>query len=694
MQKQYYKQFDSLRFLAMLAIIFYHYMKSALPGGFLAVEFFFIISGYFITRKMTDQYELDQPMHLGTTFLKRLWHLFVPMVFMVVMVLLYLLIFRFDLLTNTLWPVLSSLGFFNNWYQVAAGASYFEEFLHPSTFTHLWYLGVYAQLILFWPIFYRLLLPICRHKKMRLGVTLGLCVLSAVIMAFLFVPGQDPTRVYYGTDTRFMSFGLGAALAIFQDFVAYKEIKKQIQPWLKGLVAFVLLVLLYVLMGFMQDGATFTYYGGMFLFDLLAVGALAFLLEEHWLSKILSFKPLVWLGKRTYMVYLWYYPIYILCYMGAKTQNLFTKNIYLQVLFIFLLAIVTYVMVDLKTFQIPFFKSAQWGGVREELAKLVSPTTPLYQKVLFWAWTLCLLGSGIVLAVAPSQDRHLAEQQNSAKTQPSVTQEAKQAASAKQAKQADSMDLVDLEVEEHIAGLSDAYATLFTNLSVEEASFAYHSAVTFIGDSLTLGMRDATRALFPKAYIDGEVGRQMVQVQNVASSLAAAGELAPNVVINMGANGGFSVDQVKNLIETIGENKEIYFVNTHVNRPWRDEVNNVLKEAIKDAGKHVHLVDWYAYYQKNVDPATWLTPDAVHFEFEGQKHWLDLLIKEMAKSQPEKVKELAKNFKKRPEKTSSTESSTAPEAASNEAGESSGADKDQAESNQAAVNSGQDHSNE
>lgn len=634
MEKRYYKQFDSVRFLAMLFIVSYHYLTHRWPGGFLAVNIFFILSGFFVTRKLEESYESEGSMQLGSTFLRRLKKLFLPMLVVVALSLSYLLLFRFDLLTNALGQVLSSFFFVNNWYQINSGGSYFDEFLHPSVFTHLWYLSVYAQLILFWPLLYRLARPFLERRRHRALGTLVLTLVSALLLALLFQPGTDPTRVYYGTDTRFMSFGWGALLAIVEPSETFHAQMERLWPGLRGLVALVLCGVLGLLMATLPANAIFTYYGGMLLFDVVGVLAVAFLLEEHWLSRLLAFKPLVALGQCTFLAYLWYYPIYIVFYMGAKTQNIFTQTFPLQLLLLYILAILTRFGLQ-KAKNLPIFQPArdEDGKInwQAEGQRAIAKTTPLLTRILFWVFTMSLLLGGVALAVAPKAARQT-DATKAAQEQAKVNESKNQTAlQANQKGKTGNEKKVMKEFLDYQKKFDKNKKALYEHISPAEGALAYQEPITFIGDSLTLGMSPAIRTIFPKAYIDAAVGRHTNDVQVVAQGLAEAKQLAPTVVINMGANGGFTLAQVKTLLETLGKDRQIYLVNTHVNRPWRDDVNRVLKQAAEEAGEHVHLIDWAGYYQNNVQN-DWLTPDQVHLEFPGYRAWLTLLVQNVSQS--------------------------------------------------------------
>ena len=123
----------------------------------------------------------------------------------------YLLLFRQQLLVNIGINLTTSLLFVNNWQQILSGSSYFANMLHPSLTTHYWYIAVYMQFMVIWPLFFKVSRRFTKTKWQSGLVMLAAALLSGILMAIVFTPGEDPSRVYYGTDTRFFSIALGGA---------------------------------------------------------------------------------------------------------------------------------------------------------------------------------------------------------------------------------------------------------------------------------------------------------------------------------------------------------------------------------------------------------------------------------------------------------------------------------------------------
>lgn len=618
MNKQRFKAVDSLRFLSIIAIIFYHYTKYLWPGGFLAVDIFFVISGYFLTRSLLRQGHSQESIPILLPFLKRIRKLAFPMLFVMGVCLTGILLFRQDLLVNLGQMFFSSLLFVNNWVQISNGSSYFAEMLHPSLFTHLWYLSVYVQFILFWPILFRFILQKLKNYRWQIYFVLALIALSFISMIVLFQPGQDPTRVYYGTDTRAFTFLIGALMAYIDLpglLLTYMEDHKWYMIDGLNLMTLTAIIALFKLM---TDNGTFTYWGGMLVFDLCVAVFLAGIMQEKsLLGRLFAFKPIVYLGQRSYPMYLWYYPIFILFHMSAQNRNWLTANIGLQVVLIILLGVLTYELIVNKRWTAPVFNQAPGTSVRlfTGLKNVFSKQGPYLEKIVFAFFALIYLCSATALALSPSAE-NMSVQEKQAQEQ----QEKMKALNEQRAKQEAELNK---GFENYQSQLTDEQKAYQAGLDEKTLKKAFALPVTFIGDSLTVGVSEAIYSVFPQAIVDAQVGRQLYDSQPVVEQLKANQQLADTVVVDLGANGPFTKAQLDEFLAAIGSDKEIYLVNTHVDRPWRDQVNQLLAQAAEEGGDNIHLVDWANYYATNNN--NWLGEDGVHFNQAGILAWINFV---------------------------------------------------------------------
>lgn len=216
-KSRYIPALDGLRTLAVVAVVLYHLNLTWAQGGLLGVTIFFVLSGYLITRLLLNEVAKTGHIDLKSFWIRRIRRL-VPAVVTVVFVTCALCtIFNHVMLTKMRPDILPSLLFFNNWWQIAQNVSYFNALGDPSPLTHFWSLAIEEQFYLIWPPLLFAMVSMHVSKPNTRRVVLGLAAVSTIAMMVLYNPAADPSRVYYGTDTRVFSLLLGAWMAFIPD---------------------------------------------------------------------------------------------------------------------------------------------------------------------------------------------------------------------------------------------------------------------------------------------------------------------------------------------------------------------------------------------------------------------------------------------------------------------------------------------
>ena len=311
----YQPALDGLRALAVLGVLLYHARVSWAPGGFLGVDAFFVLSGFLITSLLVDEWRKHGRIDLKAFWARRARRLLPALVLVVFAVGMYaLFVARPDELDRIRGDAFGSLLYVANWRQLFE-SSYFAQLATPSPLRHTWSLGIEEQWYLVWPIALLLAFRFANGRRwIVIGATAALAIGSALLMAVLF-DASDPSRVYYGTDTRAQALLVGAALALLVMRPRRRPRQVSATTGMIGLEVVGIIAVVYLgwLWTHVADTTTWMYTGG-FLVEALAVAALIAAATRPYspvLGPLLSIAPLRAIGRISYGVYLWHWPVYV-----------------------------------------------------------------------------------------------------------------------------------------------------------------------------------------------------------------------------------------------------------------------------------------------------------------------------------------------------------------------------------------------
>ena len=562
---RYVPALDGLRAFAVLAVIAYHMKMNWAPGGLLGVTMFFVLSGYLITGLLLKEYDDTGTISLAGFWMRRVRRIIPAVVFAVFGIAFLCTIFDHVLLTKMRPDVLPSLLFFNNWWQIFHNVSYFAALGEPSPLTHFWSLSIEEQFYLIWPVALLICMKFNVSKSTMMKGTAVLALLSAIEMIVLFDPAADPSRVYYGTDTRAFSLLIGALLAFVWPYQKLTvRSGERMTPTgrlafnIVGIVAVVgLLIMIAVTNGF----APFIYRGGLLLCSLLTAAAIAVMVHPiSWIGKFFELKPLVWIGKLSYSMYLWHYPIILLMTPNNLVGDAPIWLRLIQLVVIFGASALSYYVVEnpirhgaigriIGDFRSGQYTVGSWVGAH------VVPTAIV--AVFF----LVPLGG---LALVPDQQavNNIEVMQGSSATE----------------------------------GASDSGESANSDES-QAAGEASENAfnILLLGDSVpaSLDGYGVFYEVFPKGHIDAVKNRYFGEAIELYKWYAEQNMVGDVVVIALGTNGVVTDGDVDDLMKEIGSDKHVWFVNTRSQTEFMEADNEVLAKGA-ERYDNVELIDWYA----------------------------------------------------------------------------------------------------
>ncbi|HEX9118253.1 MAG TPA: acyltransferase family protein [Anaerolineae bacterium] len=411
----YLPALDGLRALAVLAVVIYHAGAQWLPGGFVGVEVFFVISGYLITSLLLVEWRSAGRINFGGFWLRRARRL-LPALFLLLLVLLALaVIFQPGEVAGLRKDAAAATGYVTNWYLVLSQKSYFESVGRPSLLRHLWSLAVEEQFYLVWPLLFSSIAGALRPRR-AIWVVLAGAALSVALMFALYRPDVDPSRIYYGTDTRAAGLLLGAALALvwapgqpyFRVWWQRRRLPRGLALDATGTLGLVVLAGASVRITEFQPSL---YRGGFLLVDLatLLVILAAVHPDARAVPRLLGLPPLRWTGIRSYGIYLWHWPILMLTRPGLDVPLDGLPLIVLQAAAIIVAAALSFRFVETPVRQGALERSWRaWRDAKGERRRWLGLRWA--SGALGFALCFAMLGQSIVRAEPPVPPAYLAVQ--------------------------------------------------------------------------------------------------------------------------------------------------------------------------------------------------------------------------------------------------------------------------------------------
>lgn len=599
---RYVSSLDGLRALCALGVVFYHMGLTWCQGGLLGVTVLFVLSGYLAMGGLLAEFGRTGTISCSRYYLKRAKRLLPTAVVYVVVCAAACTLFSHQLLTKMRGDIAPALLMVLNWYKILSKQSYFAAAGAPSPLTHFWSLAIEFQFYLILP---PILCLVLKHKVPKKKLAAGLAVaaiLSAVAMAALYVPEADPSRAYYGTDTRAQSLLIGCLLALVWPFGEMGQKKASEldarRRLFSELAAGLGTIALVAMMGLTEGYSSFSYYGGTFACSIIAALAIAGLVPEGTVaSKILSWEPLAWIGKRSFAIYIWHYLVVQLFASHNAAIGLAWWQVVLELLATLILSELSYRIIEeplrrhsfRAVFRHDFLKRRRRGQKGQEER---SPES----------------GAKVPAFLAPA----VRAAKRSPLNLPRTIATAAVCAIAV-------LGIIFVPAETAV-GTGESQQMSAATLKKPLVDGVYD--VVFIGDSVSLGAASELNAAFPHGLVDAAVSRQASAALDVYNGYAAEGVVGQTVIFSIGTNGYLTEDVLQSIYDAVGPDRQLWFVNDRTPRDWC-QANNDLLASFADKYSNVGVIDWYG---ASADHGEWFWDDQTHLREDYADQFADLVV--------------------------------------------------------------------
>jgi len=579
---------DGIRAIAVLAVLFYHSGMLFVPGGFLGVDVFFVLSGFLISSLLLQEIERSGAVSFGQFYLRRARRLLPALFATLALSAVLVLLFAHDAAAQFRHDAVASMFYVTNWWYIFQDLSYFEAMGRPPMLQHLWSLAVEEQFYLLWPL---ALVFLYRWRgrpgvgRIALMVSLGSTLLMAIGSFVWNLPADgDASRLYFGTDTHCMGLLLGAALAtVWRPGALPKRIAVPARGVLWTVAVAALAWLFWIMHTVGQDSA-WLYRGGFFVVSALTAVIIALACHPAiGFGRLLAVQPMRYIGERSYGLYLYHWPIFVITRPGIDLPFEGAPAWILRMGLTFAVAELSY-----RYLELPIRHGAlsrTWRSWREQGVGLAGARV----AGIVAAIGLFAFGAGTALASIPAPN-----------------------------------------ASDYLGGLTSTGQDLSTEPKADSARPLPPSQVpkgadltgeplTAVGDSVMLGASGALEKAFD-VQVDAAVSRQSDEIEQRIEARKAGGQLANVVVIHAGTNGTAYWDDLKSTLDDLRD-RQVVLVTVHTPNSWEDDSNRNIRGMVNQYD-NVRLADWELASRGHRE---YFVVDGTHLTTEGIKVYVDTI---------------------------------------------------------------------
>jgi peptidoglycan/LPS O-acetylase OafA/YrhL len=558
-------------------VLAYHLGISWIPGGFLGVDLFFVISGYVITRLILDSINTASALDLRAFYRARLRRLYPALILLIIGTPLLILAFAPDGVHRFVQDLPYVLTGTNNWHLVALHQDYFQINGRPPLLQHTWSLAVEIQFYIVWPVILYFIWK--RFGKRNIAPIALLIAIGSGVALFLnslrldHASASRISHVYFGTDTHSLGLFIGSALAVsWIPANLSTAISQRAQDFVDGIGLVGIFGIIASFLYISESNATLY----RIAFPLAALfGCMTIISLVHpasRLARIFSTRPLLWIGQRSYGIYLWHWVIF---QMTRPSIDLAASSLLALNIARFLLVLVA-ADISLRYFELPFRR----GVIESWLRGIKYRSRALAKRQRIFVGVVASFA--LLIPIGASFGSEI-----------------------------------------RAASIKYVYHQDFT--TQQNKPLANDKGLWVIGDSIILGSRYKLDARSHIALINARVGRQIQELTDVAR--AEEPQMANSTtVLDLGNNNHLTSESVVTLLDILKSQPKVVLVNTSVPRAWRDDNNRIITEV---AGKYsnVKIVDWSSISTNHPE---FFGPDGVHLSDQGSDVYVSAIMDALA----------------------------------------------------------------
>ncbi|MFM1540209.1 acyltransferase family protein [Helcococcus ovis] len=601
MKRRYISGIDFLKAIAIISVVLYHINSKMFPGGFIGVDLFFVISGYLLANSLVNKNKEKNGVPFFSTIASRVRQLWPGLFIMVFIITILITIFNKPVLNVSHFDPIAGMTFTSNWWLIINKVGYFDNFV-ANPFKHLWYIGVMFQSFLLILFLFKGFYNFRMTKNINLFIILisVIGVLSYFLQNYLYT-FNNMSRVYYGTDTRIYEIIIGVVGYFFYPIEKLNSKNGLNRFGVSNIVSIVSTALYVYLIFNVSEVYPWVYRIGFLIFALNSfVMVISFGSITNIISKIFSYiPPVIGIGKMSYGIYLWHFPIIILTQMHNELGNPNPWFTAFRIIVTLLIAYVINLKIEKPISRYGFINSFEKKG-----------WIMLSKSIVFYVF-LGMFVIGVSGVSVPYISTIFIDESKNIKLADEIKMNNNVEKNRTKNKE-DNKNKENIDKKEN------------SEIQKNNKNIKINYKIVLVGDSLGVNVGSRISDLYPDSIIDAKISRQLYNSLPVFEQYKKYDSENTALVVMLGTNGFFSESDLDNIVKLYPKSRKV-FINVKMPYSWEKQVNETYANYVK---KHpdIKLVDWYSVASKNPD---YLASDQTHLMYNGVDKMVELIIKEL-----------------------------------------------------------------